>query len=91
MGGDLLGSLLPLIVLFAIFYFLIIRPQQQSAKKHKQMIEDLKKGDKIVTSGGLIAEVVKVEDEFFRIKLSDNVEVKLVKEYVVRLLNEETK
>lgn len=55
------------------------------------MIEDLKKGDKIVTSGGLIAEVVKVEDEFFRIKLSDNVEVKLVKEYVVRLLNEETK
>ncbi|MCK9162699.1 MAG: preprotein translocase subunit YajC [Arcobacteraceae bacterium] len=91
MSGDLLGSLLPLIVLFAIFYFLIIRPQQQSAKKHKQMIEDLKKGDKIVTSGGLIAEVVKVEDEFFRIKLSDNVEVRLVKEYVVRLLNEETK
>ncbi|MEW6552467.1 MAG: preprotein translocase subunit YajC [Campylobacterota bacterium] len=91
MNGDLIGSLLPLIVLFAIFYFLIIRPQQQTAKKHKQMIENMKKGDKIVTSGGLIAEVVKVEDEFFRIKLADNTEVKIIKEYVARLVDEESK
>ena len=91
MNGDLIGSLLPLIVLFAIFYFLIIRPQQQTAKKHKQMIENMKKGDKIVTSGGLIAEVVKVEDEFFRIKLADNTEVKIIKDYVARLVDEETK
>lgn len=91
MNGDLIGSLLPLIVLFAIFYFLIIRPQQQTAKKHKEMIENMKKGDKIVTSGGLIAEVVKVEDEFFRIKLADNTEVKIIKEYVARLVDEESK
>ena len=91
MNGDLIGSLLPLIVLFAIFYFLIIRPQQQTAKKHKQMLENMKKGDKIVTSGGLIAEVVKVEDEFFRIKLADNTEVKIIKEYVARLVDEESK
>ncbi|MDY0321981.1 MAG: preprotein translocase subunit YajC [Arcobacteraceae bacterium] len=91
MNGDLIGSLLPLIVLFAIFYFLIIRPQQQTAKKHKQMLENMKKGDKIVTSGGLIAEVVKVEDEFFRIKLADNTEVKIIKDYVARLVDEETK
>jgi preprotein translocase subunit YajC len=91
MNGDLIGSLLPLIVLFAIFYFLIIRPQQQTAKKHKQMLENMKKGDKIVTSGGLIAEVVKVEDEFFRIKLADNTEVKIIKEYVARLVDEEAK
>ncbi len=91
MNGDLIGSLLPLIVLFAIFYFLIIRPQQQTAKKHKQMLENMKKGDKIVTSGGLIAEVVKVEDEFFRIKLADNTEVKIIKDYVARLVDKETK
>ncbi len=91
MNEDLIGSLLPLIVLFAIFYFLIIRPQQQTAKKHKQMLENMKKGDKIVTSGGLIAEVVKVEDEFFRIKLADNTEVKIIKEYVARLVDEEAK
>ncbi|MCK9337586.1 MAG: preprotein translocase subunit YajC [Arcobacteraceae bacterium] len=91
MDGSLIGSLLPLIVLFAIFYFLIIRPQQQTAKKHKQMLENMKKGDKIVTSGGLIAEVAKVEDEFFRIKLADNTEVKIVKEYVARLVEESAK
>lgn len=91
MEGNLIGSLLPLIVLFAIFYFLIIRPQQQSAKKHKEMIENMKKGDKIVTSGGLIAEVVKVEDDFFKIKLADNTEVKIVKDYVARKIDEETK
>ncbi|QOG12103.1 preprotein translocase subunit YajC [Arcobacter sp. FWKO B] len=91
MDGSLIGSLLPLIVLFAIFYFLIIRPQQQTAKKHKEMIENMKKGDKIVTSGGLIAEVVKVEDEFFRIKLADNTEVKIIKEYVARLVEENAK
>ncbi len=91
MDESLIGSLLPLIVLFAIFYFLIIRPQQQTAKKHKQMLENMKKGDKIVTSGGLIAEVAKVEDEFFRIKLTDNTEVKIVKEYVARLVEESAK
>ena len=49
---DLLGSLLPLVALFAIFYFLIIRPQQTQAKAHKEMVTNLKKGDKIVTNGG---------------------------------------
>ena len=52
MQGDLLTSLLPLVALFAIFYFLIIRPQQKQAKAHKDMIASLKKGDKIVTNGG---------------------------------------
>ena len=52
MNNDLLSSLMPLVVLFAIFYFLIIRPQQKQQKEHKNMIDDLSKGDKIVTSGG---------------------------------------
>ncbi|NLN13645.1 MAG: preprotein translocase subunit YajC, partial [Arcobacter skirrowii] len=64
MQGDLLTSLLPLVALFAIFYFLIIRPQQKQAKAHKDMIASLKKGDKIVTNGGLMVEVVKVEETY---------------------------
>ncbi len=80
--GSLLGSLLPLIVLFAIFYFLIIRPQQKQAKDHKTMIENMQKGDKIITTGGLIVEVVKVEDDFFTVKHEDGTKMKLVKQYV---------
>ena len=85
---DLLGSLLPLVALFAIFYFLIIRPQQKQAKAHKEMVSNLKKGDKIVTNGGLMVEVVKVEDAFFVVKNSDNSEMKLAKEFVARLITE---
>ncbi|MBL3520536.1 preprotein translocase subunit YajC [Aliarcobacter lanthieri] len=86
MQGDLITSLLPLVALFAIFYFLIIRPQQKQAKAHKDMIANLKKGDKIVTNGGLMVEVVKVEETYFVVKNSDGSEMKLVKEFAARLL-----
>lgn len=86
--NDLISSLLPLVALFAIFYFLIIRPQQKQAKAHKDMITNLKKGDKIVTNGGLIVEVVKVEETYFLVKNGDGSEMKLVKEFVARLLEE---
>ena len=81
-NGDILNSLLPLIVLFAIFYFLVIRPQQKQAKEHKEMISTLKKGDKIITSGGLICEVVKTEEDFIKVKLNDDVIVRLAREFV---------
>ncbi|RLA67224.1 MAG: preprotein translocase subunit YajC [Epsilonproteobacteria bacterium] len=77
-----LGSFLPLILLFAIFYFLIIRPQQQHQKAHKAMLESLEKGDKIITTGGLIAVIVKPEEEFIKIKLNDDTIVKLDRAYV---------
>jgi len=70
--GSLLGSMLPLIVLFAIFYFLFIRPQQKQAQEHAKMLDELKKGDKIITNGGLIVEVVKAEIDFFKVKLNDD-------------------
>jgi len=73
---------MPLIVLFAIFYFLIIRPQQKQQKEHNDMLEALGKGDKIITTGGLIVEIVKVEDEFFKIKNIDGSEARLVKSFV---------
>ncbi len=81
-SGNLLGSLLPLVVLFGIFYFLIIRPQQKTQKEHNAMLEALAKGDKIVTSGGLIVEITKAEDAFFVITHVDGTQSRLVKSFV---------
>jgi preprotein translocase subunit YajC len=86
---EILGQFMPFIFLIAIMYFVIIRPQQQEAKKKKEMIESLKKGDKIVTSGGFIAEVYKVEESFFKIKLNDDTIVKLEKDFVLRKFGDE--
>ena len=83
-GSDIFASLLPLIVLFAIFYFLVIRPQQKQAKAHKDMIADLKKGDKVITNGGIICEVVKPEEDFIKVKLNDDVTVKVSRDYIAK-------
>jgi len=80
--GSLLGSLLPLIVLFGIFYFLIIRPQQKQQKEHNAMIEALGKGDKIVTNGGLIVEITKVEETFYSVKNIDGVAMRIARSFV---------
>jgi len=82
MNGDLIGSLLPLIVLFAIFYFLIIRPQQKQQKEHAAMLEALDKGDKIVTNGGLILEITKVEGNFFTTKSTDDTTLRVAKNFI---------
>ena len=84
--GNILASIFPFIFLFAVFYFLIIRPQQKQAKEHKEMINSLTKGDKIVTNGGLICTVVKPEEEFIKVKLNDDTVVKIDKNYVAKKL-----
>ncbi len=85
---EILTTALPFGVLFLIFYFLIVRPQRQQQKKHKEMIEGLTKGDKIVTQGGLIVEVLKAEANFFSVKLNDDTTAKLSKNYVAFKLDE---
>ncbi|HEF9232217.1 preprotein translocase subunit YajC [Campylobacter coli] len=86
--NSILTSLLPLVVLFAIFYFLVIRPQQKQAKAHKQMLESLQRGDKIITNGGLICEVVKPEDDFIKVKLNeDNVTAKISREFIAKKID----
>jgi len=82
--ASVIGSFLPLILLFAIFYFLIIRPQQKAQKAHKEMLAVLSKGDKIITTGGLIAVIVKPEEDFIKIKLNDDTIVKLDRAYVAK-------
>jgi preprotein translocase subunit YajC len=82
MNQDLIGSLLPLVVLFAIFYFLIIRPQQKQQKEHKAMLEALAKGDKVVTTGGLIVEITKVEETFLTTKSVDGSQLRVAKNFI---------
>ena len=82
--GSFVASLLPLVVLFAIFYFLVIRPQQKQAKNHIAMVESLQKGDNIITYGGIICEVYKTEDSFIKVKLNEDTIVKISRDYVAR-------
>ncbi|MDD3775421.1 MAG: preprotein translocase subunit YajC [Sulfurovaceae bacterium] len=82
--GSALLSFLPLVALFAIFYFLIIRPQQKQQQKHKEMIDSLQKGDQIITNGGLYAEVVKTEENFIKIKLNETTIVKIDRAFVAK-------
>ena len=72
------GTFLPLILIFAVFYFLLIRPQQRKVKQHKEMLSNLKRGDKIITSGGIIATINKVADNReLTVEVSDNIEIKI--------------
>lgn len=77
----ILTSLIPFIVIFAIFYFLFIRPQKNQQKKHKEMLESLKAGDKVVSYGGIMCEIVKKEENYFLVKSGEST-MKLVKEYI---------
>lgn len=83
----MLTSLLPLVVLFAIFYFLVIRPQQKQQREHKNMLANLQKGDKIITNGGLICEVIKPDDDFIKVKLNDDVIVRIDRNFVAKKLD----
>ncbi|MFA6144926.1 MAG: preprotein translocase subunit YajC [Sulfurimonas sp.] len=86
---EILTQLLPFVFLIAIMYFVIIRPQQQQAKKHAEMLASLAKGDRIVTNGGLIVEIKKVEEGFFAIKFNNDAEGRLVKDAVARKYEDE--
>ncbi len=77
-----LTSFLPLIILFAVFYFLLIRPQLKQAKQHKQLVSDLAKGDEIATNGGLLGKIKEVGDNFIVLEISKDTEVKIQKQAV---------
>jgi preprotein translocase subunit YajC len=83
-GG--LMSFLPLIIIFIIFYFLLIRPQMKRAKEHKKLVSELANGDEIVTNGGLLGKITKVGESFVTVELTDNVKVKLQKHAVASVM-----
>ena len=80
MSGDGITSLIPLVLIFVIFYFFLIRPQQKKLKDHKAMVAALKRGDKVVTSGGILGDVERVLDnDKIEVRIADNVNVELIK------------
>ena len=84
LGGDnMLMSLLPFILIFVIMYFLILRPQQKRAKQHQEMVKNVRRGDTVITSGGLIGKVTKViDDEQIEVELADEVRVRQMRSMV---------
>ena len=80
MEGSGIGQFIPLILIFVIFYFFLIRPQQKKVKEHKAMVESLKKGDKIVTSGGITGTITRVVDnDKVEVEIAENIKVEVVK------------
>jgi len=83
---DPLVSFLPLIFIFVVFYFLLIRPQSKKAKEHKQMVDALAKGDEVVTSGGLLGRITGVGDNFVELELGEGMKVKVQRSAVASLM-----
>ena len=85
---DQMGAFLPLILIFGVFYILLIRPQQKKVKLHREMINNLRRGDKIITSGGIIGKVERIlgEDKL-DLQISENITVQVVQSTIQSLLN----
>ena len=92
MNSSGFAQFIPLILIFIIFYFFLIRPQQKRVKDHKAMVESLKRGDEVITSGGIIGTVDRVmEDDRIEVTLADNVKVQIIKSTITSLLKKEVK
>lgn len=88
-GGDMQSSLmgmLPLVLMFVVLYFVMIRPQMKKAKEHKTMVESLTKGDEVATAGGILGKVTKLGDSFIHVEVAAGVEVQLQRSAVVQVL-----
>ena len=80
MEGSGIGQFIPLILIFVIFYFFLIRPQQKKVKEHKAMVENLKRGDMVITSGGITGKVERlIDNDKVEVEIADNVKVEIVK------------
>jgi preprotein translocase subunit YajC len=85
-GAGGFSSLIPIILMFVIFYFLLIRPQQKKSKEHREMINRLKKGDRIITSGGLHGQVTAVSETTMTVEIADKVRVKIARGNVSQVI-----
>ena len=81
-GGFNITSFVPIILIFAIFYFLLIRPQQKKAKAHRQLVTDLKKGDEVLTDGGIVGTIQKVADDYITLEIAPKVAIRIIRSRV---------
>lgn len=87
-GGSMASSLLMMLLIFGIFYFLMIRPQQKKMKEHKAMVDALRRGDQVVTQGGLIGKVSKVKDDNeVEVEIATDTKVRVIRSTIVQVLN----
>ncbi|WP_374301153.1 preprotein translocase subunit YajC [Paracoccus sp. (in: a-proteobacteria)] len=89
-AGAAFAQFIPLILIFAIMYFLMIRPQQKRVKQHKEMVSALKKGDQVVTQGGIIGKVASVRDDELEVEIATGVKVRVVRGTVSQVLSATT-
>ena len=83
-----LESFIPIILIFVIMYFLLIRPQQKKIKEHKLMVESIRRGDQVLTQGGIIGKITKVKDgEEVEVEIASNVKVTIIKSTIVNVMN----
>jgi len=88
MSGSGFAQFIPLILIFVIFYFFLIRPQQKKIKDHKTMVAGLKRGDDVITSGGIVGKIEKVnDDDKIDLKITENVTIKVIKSTIQSLVN----
>ena len=90
-GGDFFLSLVPIILMFVIFYFLLIRPQQKRMQQHREMVANVKKGDRIVTAGGIVGRVTRArpEDVEIEVEISENTRIKLIRHTIAEVRTKE--
>ena len=92
MGGSNFAQFIPLILIFVIFYFFLIRPQQKKVKEHKDMVKHLKRGDEVITSGGVIGKVdIVFEDDRIELEIADGVKVQVIRNTIQGHLKKEVK
>ena len=85
-GSDMLVQFLPLILIFIVFYFLLIRPQQKKQKEHQAMLGKLAVGDEVITAGGILGRIVEIGDQFLTLEIADNVRIKVQRFQVTSLV-----
>lgn len=86
-GGGMAAfqQIIPLVFMFAIFYFLLIRPQQKKAKEHKALLDAMKKGDNVITAGGVHGKIASVDDDIVSLEIAPNVNIKIAKSYIAAM------
>ena len=84
--GDPIGTLFFMVVIFAVFYFMLIRPQAKRAKEHKSMVSGLDKGDEVITTGGIYGKLSKVNDDYVEVEVADNMTIRLQRQAVASVL-----
>jgi preprotein translocase subunit YajC len=89
-GGGGAVTFIPLILMFAIFYFLLIRPQQRKQKMHRQMLASLKKGDTVITNGGLYGKITGLTDTYVTLEIADRVRVKVGRNFITGITTEQS-